>query len=566
MDINYEMMQYFILNKIVGDEQAKIVCDECARLHMPVETYMVSKGYCSEAEALSVLGEYMGIPYCEMDMLAVDRKVLKKFSFTFLRKHKFVPVTIDKNGVMLVAIARPLDFNATSMLSQLYVGPLDFILVPSEQIDAFLDSVASESAAENVVNDLLCVEGKDNFAAAMGRAFSPMTKEEDVINSPAVRFVDSILKEAAFLRASDIHIEPFEKMAIVRFRIDGELKEHAEIPDGCYPAVCARLKILSGISIVERRIPQDGRMRMERNGVVYDYRVSALPTVFGEKFMIRVLDHSIFEMTRSELGFTEEDILSIDKIFARSYGLVLLTGPTGCGKSTTLYSFLKELNQPNINIVTVEDPVEYTMRGVNQVQVNPKVDLTFSAALRSVLRQDPDVIMVGEIRDEATAEIAVRAAITGHLVFSTLHTKEAAGAIARLSDLKVPRYLVADALDCVIAQRLVKRLCPVCKIRSETSLTEMKILGLNDPVSVYRKKGCRFCGNTGYRGRIAVYEIMYMSDSMKGAVIAGKSTAELRAIAEREGMKNLWENGKKIVFDGITDIRELMGLYDSSIN
>ncbi len=565
MDINYEIMQYFIHKKIIGDEQAKIVFDECARLHMSVETYMISEGYCSEAEALSVLGEYTGIPYCEMDMLEVDREVLKKFPLAFLRKHQFVPVTIDKNGFMLVAIARPLDFYTTSMLSQLYLGPLDFILVPSMQIDAFLDSVASENAVENAANDLPCVKEKDDFAAAMGRAFSPMTKEEDVINSPAVRFVDSILKEAVTLRASDIHIEPFERTAIVRYRIDGELEEHAEIPIGSYPAVCARLKILSGISIVERRIPQDGRITTERNGVVYDYRVSALPTVFGEKFMIRVLDHSIFDMTRSELGFTEEDILSVDKILSRSCGLILLTGPTGCGKSTTLYSFLKELNQPNINIVTVEDPVEYTVRGVNQVQVNPKADLTFSAALRSVLRQDPDVIMIGEIRDSMTAEIAVRAAITGRLVFSTLHTKDAAGVIARLSDLEIPRYLMADALVCAIAQRLVKRLCPVCKIRGETSETEMKILGLHKPISVYRQKGCRFCGNTGYRGRIAVYEIMYMSDSMKRAVIAGKSTAELRAIAEREGMNNLWENGKKLVFDGTTDIRELMGLYDSSI-
>lgn len=322
------------------------------------------------------------------------------------------------------------------------------------------------------------------------------------------------------------------------------------------------MKILSGISIAERRLPQDGRISMTINDTDYDFRVSTLPTVYGEKFVIRVLDKSAFNFTRSDLGFTAEENAVIDKILAHSYGIVLLTGPTGCGKSTTLYSFLKEINRPTVNVITVEDPVEYTMHGINQVQVNTKANLTFASALRSILRQDPDIIMVGEIRDEDTAEIAVRAAITGHLVFSTLHTNDAPGAIIRLEDMKVTDYLVADAVVGVIAQRLVKRLCPACKKRGRTTESEMKILGLDEPASIFRPQGCQFCNNTGYKGRIAVHEIMYMSDKIKAAVTSGAPLEELRALAEEGGMVNLWDSCKKLVLKGITDITELMSLFD----
>lgn len=287
-----------------------------------------------------------------------------------------------------------------------------------------------------------------------------------------------------------------------------------------------------------------------------------LPTVYGEKFVIRILDKTSFNFTRTELGFLPEENVVIDKILAHSYGIVLLTGPTGCGKSTTLYSFLKEINKPTVNVITVEDPVEYTMHGVNQVQVNTKANLTFASTLRSILRQDPDIIMIGEIRDEDTAEIAVRAAITGHLVFSTLHTNDAPGAITRLEDMKVTDYLVADALVGVIAQRLVKRLCPACKKRGKTNEAEMRILGIDEPISIFRPQGCHFCSNTGYKGRIAVHEIMYVSERLKSAINAGKPLDELRQICTEEGMVGLWDNCKQLVFKGITDINELMTLYD----
>ena len=412
------------------------------------------------------------------------------------------------------------------------------------------------------MEDLQRAKDKELVDSAKGLPMGIIDKDEDVINNPSVRLVDSIIKEAVPFRASDIHIEPFEKTVKVRYRIDGDLQIRAEFPIESYPAICARLKILSGISIAERRLPQDGRISMTINDTDYDFRVSTLPTVYGEKFVIRVLDKSAFNFTRSDLGFTAEENAVIDKILAHSYGIVLLTGPTGCGKSTTLYSFLKEINRPTVNVITVEDPVEYTMHGINQVQVNTKANLTFASALRSILRQDPDIIMVGEIRDEDTAEIAVRAAITGHLVFSTLHTNDAPGAIIRLEDMKVTDYLVADAVVGVIAQRLVKRLCPACKKRGRTTESEMKILGLDEPASIFRPQGCQFCNNTGYKGRIAVHEIMYMSDKIKAAVTSGAPLEELRALAEEGGMVNLWDSCKKLVLKGITDITELMSLFD----
>ena len=370
--------------------------------------------------------------------------------------------------------------------------------------------------------------------------------------------VDSIIKGAVPYRASDIHIEPFEKVVKVRYRIDGDLQERAEFPINSYSAISARIKIMAGLDIAERRIPQDGRINMIIGGKEFDFRVSSLPTVFGEKFVIRVLDKTSFRFTREDLGFNEKENVLIDKMLGRPHGIILLTGPTGCGKSTTLYSFLKEVNTSAVNIVTVEDPVEYMMTGINQTQVNTKANMTFSAALRSILRQDPDIIMIGEMRDEETAEIAVRAAITGHLVFSTLHTNDAPGAITRLEDMGVADYLVADALVGVIAQRLVKRLCPECKLKDKTNAKEMEMLGIPEPMTIYRPRGCQFCNNTGYKGRIAVHEIMYMNENMRSAVVREKNLEVLRGLARENGMVTLRNSCFELVEKGITSIQELM--------
>lgn len=558
MNLDYELLQFFVLKKIVKRKDVDEIAEACKRLNMPVEKYLIAKEYCTEVSALYAMAEFFCMPAVELDMLDIDKELFDKFSFDFMKKHKVVPVCMDKKGTLLLAVGRPLDMCAISAISTRFVCPLDFVMVPAGQIERYVDSIVAVISTSTALSDLNAEQDK-NLVKENGE-FSGVGKEDDVINNSAVRLVDSVIREAIPYRASDIHIEPFEKQVKVRYRIDGDLQLRAEFPIESYHAICARIKIISGLNIAERRIPQDGRINMTVGGKEYDFRVSSLPTVYGEKFVIRILDKTSFNFTRAELGFTDAENQVVDKILAHPHGIVLLTGPTGCGKSTTLYSFLKELNKPEVNIVTVEDPVEYTLNGVNQTQVNTKANMTFASALRSILRQDPDIIMIGEIRDEETAQIAIRAAITGHLVFSTLHTNDAPGAIVRMTDMGVEDYLVSDALVGVIAQRLVKRLCPACKKRGKTTQREMEILGLSEPQTIYRPQGCQYCNGTGYKGRIAIHEIMYLNDNMRQAAIKEKSLEVLRALAKENGMNSLWQSCREYVLSGVTSIQELMTL------
>lgn len=562
MNLNFELLQYYQYKRVIKKKQRNEVFAECERLGIPCDKYMLTKQYCTEVTQLPALAEFYSMPCLEMDMLEVDRALLDTFSLTFLKKHKIVPVNINKDDVMLIAVGRPLDCTAMSAIGTFYQGRVDTVLVPPIQIDRYIDSVEAVISTTNALDALQKEKDEDLVASALEgtELISAVERNDDVINAPAVRLVDSIIKEAIPFRASDIHIEPYEKVVRVRYRIDGDLSERAEFPIESYPEICARFKILSGINIAERRIPQDGRINMIINGKEYDFRVSTLPTVHGEKFVIRILDKTTFNFSRAELGFTPEENVLVDKILARPHGVVLLCGPTGCGKSTTLYAFLKELNTPEVNIMTVEDPVEYTMHGINQTHVNNKANLTFASALRSFLRQDPDIIMVGEIRDEETAQIAIRAAITGHMVFSTIHTNDAPGALNRLMDMGVTSYLVADALVGVIAQRLVKRLCPVCRKRGKTTPVEMEALGITEPITISRPQGCQFCNGTGYKGRLAVHEIMYIDENTRTKITRDISTEQMRQLALDNGMTTLWEACRSYVLKGVTSIAELNSL------
>ncbi len=561
MRLDYEILQFFVYKKVIKRKELDKILSESQRLNMPVERYMLAQGICNEITALDAMGEFFEMPYIQMDMLEVDKELLNQFELSFLRAKKIVPITIDTSGTMIVACARPLDLSSQSVVASVYNGHIEYVLVPQTQIDVFVDgeiAIRSTATALKSINKSI---DDQIFEKGMGSGEARLGSAEDVINAPTVRLVDSIIKEAIPFRASDIHIEPFENYVTVRYRIDGRLNDRARFGIDSYPAIAARVKIMSGINIAERRIPQDGRINMTINGTEYDFRVSTLPTVHGEKFVIRVLDKSAFNLSRNELGFTQEANAVVDKMLARPHGIILMSGPTGCGKSTTLYTFLREINKPDINIVTVEDPVEYTMTGINQVNVNNKANMTFASALRSIMRQDPDVIMIGEIRDEETAQIAVRAAITGHLVFSTIHTNDAPGVLTRLTDMGISNYFVADALIGVISQRLVKRLCPACKKKGKTNAAEMKALGIDEPVSVCRPRGCQFCNNTGYRGRVAVHEIMYLNDEIRDAMATDISAEQLRELAQNSGMKTMWQNCREYVFKGITSIQELMALY-----
>ena len=559
MNINRELLQFYVYKDVIREDQIEKILADCERLGVSVREYMLEKEYATEVKELFVLGEYYCMPYVEIDMLDIDRSLFDLFTFEFMKRYKIIPVSMSLEGRLLIATGKPLDCAATSAIASQIVSPVDYILVPPLQIDRYVDSIAAVRSTTEALDDL-STEGEASAFSSKRAQPEEEVVENDVINNPSVRLVDSIIRGAVLYRASDIHIEPFEKVVKVRYRIDGDLQERAEFPINSYSAICARIKIIAGLDIAERRVPQDGRINMTVGGKEFDFRVSTLPTVFGEKFVIRVLDKTSFRFTRSDLGFTEEENVLIDKMLAKPHGIILLTGPTGCGKSTTLYSFLKEVNTSAVNIVTVEDPVEYIMSGINQTQVNTKANMTFSAALRSILRQDPDIIMIGEMRDEETAEIAVRAAITGHIVFSTLHTNDATGAITRLEDMGVADYLVADALVGVIAQRLVKRLCPECKRRAKTNPKETEILGLDEPISIYRPQGCQFCNGTGYKGRIAVHEIMYMNENMRAAVTRERNLEVLRDLAKQNGMVTLWNSCKTLVEKGVTSIQELMTL------
>lgn len=386
-------------------------------------------------------------------------------------------------------------------------------------------------------------------------------QNDEVDNAPIVLLVNKIIEQAVNERASDVHIEALEDSVRVRFRIDGVMQEMMRYEKELLNAIVARIKIISGMNISEKRAPQDGRMTQRFDRVEYDIRVSSLPTTFGEKIVMRLASKSALTRDKSELGFPEEEMRRFEQLVHVPHGIILVTGPTGSGKSTTLYTVLSELNEGSVNIVTVEDPVEADVDGINQVQVNEKAGLTFASALRSILRQDPDIIMIGEIRDEETAGIAVKAAITGHLVVSTLHTNSAASTITRLEDMGVEPYLIADSTVGIIAQRLVRRLCPKCKRQRAMTEEDKRRLHLRGsatpPIFEPNGQGCAFCNGTGYRGRIGVYEIMTVSPEIRKVVAGGGSADEIQRVALSEGMTTLRVGAAKLVLNGVTSIAEV---------
>jgi len=546
------------IKKIISIDDVDTFENQFFENHISIENFLQKNKICSQEDYYSVLSDIYSIPFMDVETLDIDKELFNKFNLAYLKKKKMFPVCVDANGSLVIAVSNVIDVGLTTEITSNYSGDIKYILVLPKQVDSYINSIVAVKTTQRAVNDLEKDKTKKNKSE--NKNIEKQNKIDDVVNAPAVRLVDSFIKEAIPFRASDIHVEPYETEVKVRYRIDGDLTNRISFPISSYPAVCARLKIISGMNIAERRIPQDGRINMTINGVDYDFRVSTLPTVHGEKFVIRVLDKTSFNFTRKDLGFTPEENKIIDKILAYPHGLVLLTGPTGCGKSTTLYSFLKEVNKPDVNIVTVEDPVEYSMIGINQTQVNTKANMTFATALRSILRQDPDIIMIGEIRDEETAQIAIRAAITGHMVFSTLHTNDAPGAVTRLVDMGVNSYLVGDSVVGVISQRLVKRLCPMCKKQEITSQKQMDILGLDKPEKIYKAQGCQFCNGAGYKGRHAVHEIMYIDDSLRDIIDDGVSVEQIRDLAEKEGMISLRESCKNAVLNGDTSIQEFMVL------
>lgn len=517
---------------------------------------LVELGFVTEEGIANALSRQLGIDVVTLNGAKIEEDLLKLVNGTLLRKHTMIPFEYarDNLNVVHVAMADPMDMTAIddfAIVSNMQVEP---VIATTREIMMALDKYYGDSetmmAAERYAKEREMAE----------QAQQNQTANEDVNSSPIVQLVKSMIEQGARQRASDIHIEALEKIVRVRYRIDGALYERFTYDIHLLPAIIARIKILGGMDIAEKRKPQDGRITMMIDRREFDIRVSVLPTVFGEKCVMRLAQKNNLTRDKSELGLSEQDMAEFDEILKNPHGMILVTGPTGSGKSTTLYTALHELNNEEVNIITVEDPVEANIDGVNQVQVNPKANLTFGTALRSILRQDPDIIMIGEIRDAETAEIAVQASITGHLVVSTLHTNSAAGTLTRLMDMGVESYLLADSMVGVIAQRLVRRLCPACKKPVEATEEEKAMLEIADdePVQLYRPCGCPQCGNTGYIDRIGIYEIMRITPEVREAISHRKSTQEIARVALEQGMRTLQSSARKLVREGITSVAEMM--------
>ena len=533
------------------------------------EKTLIEKKVVTEEKLLSLLSEFYNFPAVDLRNLEIPPDIVK--IVPRVTAEKFLVLPFEKKGpVLKLAMADPSDVQVrerirftTGFKVQPYVA-LPFRIreklneVYGKAEEEFFSRLKSELEKEKVASE---AEGLETTAPS-----SQVITLDDLkglaSQAPIVKLVNAIILEALQKGASDIHIEPFEKELRVRYRVDGVLRVVATYSPDIKDAVAARIKVLSGLDIAEKRLPQDGRMKATFKGRQIDFRVSTVPTIYGEKIVLRILDKGALKLDLSELGLEDREYNLLLKAIHSPYGMVLVTGPTGSGKTTTLYSSLLTVNKPEVNIMTVEDPVEYNLYGINQVQVNPEIGLTFARALRAFLRQDPDIIMVGEIRDTETAEIGVEAALTGHLVLSTLHTNDAPSTVTRLVDMGIEPFLVSSSVLLVIAQRLARRICPYCKEPYKYPPEVLKEVGFTDEeianLQTYKGKGCEKCDYTGYKGRVALYEVMEVVPEIRDAIVKGKNADEIRKIAKKYGMRTLREIGRIKIAKGITTPEEVL--------
>ena len=517
---------------------------------------LLDLGFVSETQLAQALSQRLKVPFIDLTTMKIETEAVKKIPEAVAKKNTVIAFKIN-NGKLYVATNDPVNFYIFEELKIQTGMEIHPMLATKSSITEAIGKVYTQSNVDNVMGDI--DKEYDANAALMEESDG---SEERIDNAPVVKLVNTIIESAYRDRASDIHIEPFKDRTRIRYRIDGECVEKMAVKPAVHNSIITRIKILGGMNIAEKRIPLDGRSSAVIDGVNQDLRISTIPTVFGEKCVIRLLatgDEKARKIT--DLGMTDYNYEMFKQIIRCPNGVMLVTGPTGSGKSTTLYATLGELSKPNVNIVTAEDPVEKKIDGVNQCQMNEKAGMTFAAALRSILRQDPDIVMVGEIRDGETADIAIRAAITGHLVLSTLHTNDAASTILRLVDMGVAPYMVASSLVGVIAQRLVKLLCPDC--REEILLTDpadLKLVGKNEPTKIYQHHigGCRSCHNTGYKGRTAIHEIIVSTNDIKELISKNATAEEIGLQARKNGTRLLRDNVTEMVLDGRTTMDELV--------
>jgi len=522
-----------------------------------IGTILSRLGLVTDAEVLTALGTQLGLPFIA-ELGDIDRDLALKVPITYAKKAVLLPLR-QENGTIIVATSEPLLLSILDDLHVLLGAEVSLCLAPSEMILDRINRLHSEdmNKAEDTVQEM-----EDDELSFLAAELDEPTDLLDVTDdAPIIRLVNSLLSQAIRERASDIHIEAFEKDVVARFRIDGILYNILTIQKRFQASIASRIKIMAELNIAEKRMPQDGGMRIKIGGKDVDIRVSIVPTAFGERIVLRLLYRESALLPLEQIGFSGNNLERFNELITRPHGIVLVTGPTGSGKTTTLYGALSKINAPDKNIITIEDPIEYQLKGIGQIQVNPKIHLTFAAGLRSVLRQDPDVILVGEIRDSETAEIAIQAALTGHLVFSTLHTNDSAGAVTRLIDMKIEPFLISSSVMAVLAQRLVRVLCPHCREAYELTASERAELEIRtggEGATVYRAKGCDACFHTGYLGRSAIYELLLLDDDIRQLIMKSNDSSTIKALAVEKGMQTLRQDGASKVLKGITSVEEVI--------
>jgi general secretion pathway protein E len=528
---------------------------------------LVKLGYVTESQVLYGLSLQMGLPFLQdVEIDDVDPDFSSALPIHFAKKHGILPIKHNENGV-LVATSNPLDLYPLDDVRILLNQEVNPVVMPPGAIINAINRVydRDSNTAQQIIEDF----DEDSLDIISSALEEPTDLLDASDEAPVIRLVNSTLFQAVKQRASDIHIEPFERELVVRYRIDGILYNVLTPPKRIQPSIISRVKIMAGLNIAEKRLPQDGRIRVTIAGKNIDIRVSIIPTAHGERIVMRLLDKTSILLKLEDIGFSTDKLDAFTRLIHRPHGIILLAGPTGSGKTTTLYAALTRINSPDKNIITVEDPIEYQIRGLGQIQVNPKINLTFANGLRSILRQDPDVIMVGEIRDLETAEIAIQASLTGHLVFSTLHTNDSAGAITRLIDMGIEPFLGSSSVIAIMAQRLVRIVCLDCRQRYSPSEEELREIGMNSSLvgqkSVYRASGCQNCLGTGYRGRTGIFELLVVDDDIRTLILKNYDANTIKKAATDKGMLTLRQDGAKKVLRGITTIEEVLRVTQEDV-
>ncbi len=528
-------------------------------------SHLVSLGFIDEREVAETVSDHYGVPIVELEDYEIEDRVLQMIPNEVAKKHSLIPLVVE-NSKLTVAMIDPSNMVALNDIKFITGLDIDVVTSTTTSLKALHDKLYESGVSyDSIMDDF---EEEDVEIVDTGESVDISELERATEDAPVVKLVNAILTDAIRKGASDIHIEPYEKSFRVRFRIDGVMYEIMKPPPKLKNAITSRVKIMANLDIAERRLPQDGRIKLKLgNNKEMDYRVNVLPTLFGEKVVLRLLDKSNLQLDMTKLGFEESQLKHFQEAIHKPFGMVLVTGPTGSGKTTTLYSALAELNKTTTNISTAEDPVEFNLGGINQAQMQDDIGFNFASALRAFLRQDPDIIMVGEIRDYETAEIAIKASLTGHLVLSTLHTNDAPSTVGRLLNMGVEPFLVASSINLILAQRLARKSCEHCKEEVEVNPEILVDIGIPAAearqVKVMAGKGCDKCSNTGYKGRIALYEVMPMQEELREFVLNGASTAELKREAVRLGMMTLRASGLMRLKDGTTTVEEVLRVTSS---